>query len=180
VNLFTHTVFTFINAAHMLQVKSATAQWQVVLEKNQILLNNTPFTWDLLPLTPTSFHIIKDGKSYTAELVEANPETKTFKIKVNGNLHTLQVQDRMDLLLESLGMGEALVQKVNDIKAPMPGLILEVKVTPGQEVKKGDPILILEAMKMENIIKSPGDGVVSAVKVNVRQNVEKNQVLIVF
>jgi biotin carboxyl carrier protein len=62
----------------------------------------------------------------------------------------------------------------------MPGLILDIKVEPGQEVKKGDPILILEAMKMENIIKSPGDGVVSAVKVNVRQNVEKNQVLIVF
>lgn len=164
----------------MLQVKSATATWQVVLEKNQILLNNTPFTWDLLPLSPTSFHIIKDGRSYTAELLEAEPETKTFRIKINGHVHTLQVQDRMDLLLESLGMGEALTQKVNDIKAPMPGLILDIKVTPGQEVKKGDPILILEAMKMENIIKSPGDGVVSAVKVNVRQNVEKNQVLIIF
>ncbi|MFB9865275.1 acetyl-CoA carboxylase biotin carboxyl carrier protein subunit [Rufibacter immobilis] len=164
----------------MLQVKSANATWQVVLEKNQILLNDTPFTWDLLPLSPTSFHILKDGRSYTAELLESEPESKTFKIKINGKVHTLQVQDRMDLLLESLGMGEALSQKVNDIKAPMPGLILDIKVTPGQEVKKGDPILILEAMKMENIIKSPGDGVVREVKVTVRQNVEKNQVLIVF
>lgn len=164
----------------MLQVKSATQTWQVVIEKNQILLNDTPFTWDLLPLTPTSFHIIKDGKSYTAELIGTEPETKTFKIKINGHVHTHQVQDRMDLLLESLGMAEALVQKVNDIKAPMPGLILDIKVTVGQEVKKGDPILILEAMKMENIIKSPGDGLVQDIKVNLRQNVEKNQVLIVF
>ncbi|MGV3540955.1 MAG: biotin/lipoyl-containing protein [Rufibacter sp.] len=164
----------------MLQVKSATQTWHVEVEKNQILLNNTPFTWDLLKLNPTTFHIIKDGHSYTAELLETEPETKTFKIKVNGTVHTLHVKDRMDLLLESLGMGEALTQKVNDIKAPMPGLILDIKVTPGQEVKKGDPILILEAMKMENIIKSPGDGVVSDIKVNVRQNVEKNQVLIVF
>ncbi len=151
------------------------------MEKNQILLNGTPFTWDLLPLNATSFHILKDGKSYTAELLEQDPAApKTLRIKINGNVHTLQVQDRMDLLLESLGMGEALVQKINDIKAPMPGLILDIKVQPGQEVKKGDPVLILEAMKMENIIKSPGDGVVSAVKVNVKQNVEKNQVLIVF
>ncbi|MBA9078823.1 MULTISPECIES: acetyl-CoA carboxylase biotin carboxyl carrier protein subunit [Rufibacter] len=164
----------------MLQVKSATKTWQVVVEKNQILLNNAPFTWDLLPLNATSFHIIKDGKSYTAELLETEPDTKTFQIKINGNVHTLQVQDRMDLLLESLGMGQALSQKLNDIKAPMPGLILDIKVTPGQEVKKGDPVLILEAMKMENIIKSPGDGVVSEVKVSVKQNVEKNQVLVVF
>ncbi|KAA3436210.1 acetyl-CoA carboxylase biotin carboxyl carrier protein subunit [Rufibacter hautae] len=164
----------------MLQVKSAAATWQVVLEKNQILLNDAPFTWDLLPLSPTSFHILKDGRSYTAELLQADPETKTFQIKINGNVHTLQVQDRMDLLLESLGMGQALAHKVNDIKAPMPGLIIDIKVQPGQEVKKGDPILILEAMKMENIIKSPGDGVVSEVKVTTRQNVEKNQVLIVF
>jgi biotin carboxyl carrier protein len=62
----------------------------------------------------------------------------------------------------------------------MPGLIVDIKVEAGQEVKKGDPILILEAMKMENIIKSPGDGVVKAIKVNPRDNVEKNQVLIQF
>ncbi|MFC6998248.1 acetyl-CoA carboxylase biotin carboxyl carrier protein subunit [Rufibacter roseus] len=164
----------------MLQVKSDTQTWQVVFEKNQILLNDSPFTWDILPLSPMSFHIIKDSKSYTAELVGTELDTKTFKIKINGHVHTLQVKDRMDLLLESLGMGEALAQKINDIKAPMPGLILDIKVEVGQEVKKGDPILILEAMKMENIIKSPGDGVVTNIKVKLRQNVEKNQVLIVF
>ena len=164
----------------MLQVKSATQTWQVVLEKNQILLNDTPFTWDLLPLSPTSFHILKDGRSYTAELIGTDAATKTFRIKINGHVHTLQVKDRMDLLLESLGLGEALIQKVNDIKAPMPGLILDIKVALGQEVKKGDPILILEAMKMENIIKSPGDGLVKEIKVNLKQNVEKNQVLVVF
>lgn len=164
----------------MLQVKSATHTWQVVLEKNQIFLNNTPFTWDLLPIGPSTFHILKDGRSYTAELLEADTETKTFRLKINGNIHTLQVQDQMDLLLDKLGMSQALTHTLNDIKAPMPGLILDIKVEPGQAVKKGDPVLVLEAMKMENIIKSPGDGVVSQVKVNVRQNVEKNQVLVVF
>ena len=77
-------------------------------------------------------------------------------------------------------MSNVNAQKVNDVKAPMPGLILEIKVQPGQEVKKGDPIMILEAMKMENILKSPGDGIVREIKVVEKQNVEKNQILILF
>ena len=62
----------------------------------------------------------------------------------------------------------------------MPGLILDLKVKPGDEVKKGDIVLILEAMKMENIIKSPGDGLVKSVKVKLKDSVEKNQILIQF
>ena len=77
-------------------------------------------------------------------------------------------------------MGGANEKKLNEIKAPMPGLILDIKVEVGQEVKKGDPILILEAMKMENILKSPGDGIVKAIKVKVKDNVEKGQLLLEF
>jgi biotin carboxyl carrier protein len=77
-------------------------------------------------------------------------------------------------------MSNATAAKVSDIKAPMPGLIVAIKVEEGQTVAKGDPIMILEAMKMENILKSPGDGVVKAIKVKLRDNVEKGQVLIQF
>jgi biotin carboxyl carrier protein len=57
---------------------------------------------------------------------------------------------------------------------------LDLKVGPGDVVKKGEVVLILEAMKMENSIKSPGDGIVKAVKVSLKQSVEKNQVLLQF
>jgi len=70
--------------------------------------------------------------------------------------------------------------QVNDMKAPMPGLILDILVTPGQEVKKGDQLLILEAMKMENVLKAPGDGTVSSIEVAKGDSVEKGQVLIKF
>ncbi|MBC5992904.1 biotin/lipoyl-containing protein [Pontibacter cellulosilyticus] len=165
----------------MLQIKTANDKtWQVDIQKDSILLNGTPFNWDIQPIGPQTYHIIKDNKSYTAELVEADYQTKTFTFKINGIKQTVTAKDRFDLLLDQLGMSDANASKVNDVKAPMPGLILDIKVQPGQEVKKGDPILILEAMKMENILKSPGDGVVKEIKVQNRQNVEKNQVLILF
>lgn len=165
----------------MLQVKTANDKtWQVGIKNETVFLDGVPFLLDISPIGPNTFHIIKDAKSYTAELVSANYEEKTFTFKINGVSQTVSVKDRFDLLLDKLGMSNTNIKKVNDVKAPMPGLILEIKVKPGQEVKKGDPIMILEAMKMENILKSPGDGVVKEVKVEEKQNVEKNQVLILF
>ncbi|QNF31817.1 biotin/lipoyl-binding protein [Adhaeribacter swui] len=165
----------------MLQVKTANGkQWQIDIKKNEILVDTAPFSWDFVPLGANRFHIIHNHQSFTAELVKADYVTKTFIIKVNGQLHELALQDRFDLLLEKMGMSQVNANKINEVKAPMPGLILDIKVSVGQEVKKGDPIIILEAMKMENILKSPGDGLVKAIKVAVRQNVEKNQVILEF
>ena len=165
----------------MLQVKTADGKTrQVDIQKDSILLDGTPFNWDISAIGPNTFHIIKDNKSYTAEVVQADYQAKILTFKINGVTQTISIKDRFDVLLDKLGMSDANAQKVNDVKAPMPGLILAIKVQPGQEVKKGDPLMILEAMKMENILKSPGDGVVKAIKVQERQNVEKNQVLILF
>ena len=164
----------------MLQVKTGDASWQAENKQGSLLLNGKPFEWDFVQTGPNRYHIIKDNISYTAELVEADYKAKTFLLKINGSLHTVAVKDRFDILLDQMGMSSANEKKLNEIKAPMPGLILDIKVEPGQEVKKGDPIMILEAMKMENILKSPGDGVVKSVKVKVKDNVEKGQVLLEF
>jgi biotin carboxyl carrier protein len=75
-----------------------------------------------------------------------------------------------------LSLGNA--QMVNDIKAPMPGLILEVNVKEGDEVKEGDYLLVLEAMKMENALTAPRDAVIKSISVEKGQTVEKNQLLI--
>ncbi|MGV3639253.1 MAG: acetyl-CoA carboxylase biotin carboxyl carrier protein subunit [Adhaeribacter sp.] len=131
-------------------------------------------------LQPGHFHLLHEHQSYNVEVIEADYQQKTFLLQINGKQHRLQVQDRFDLLLEQMGISAANPHQVNEVKAPMPGLIVAIQVSPGQEVKKGDPLLILEAMKMENILKSPGDGLVKAIKVNLRDKVEKNQVLIQF
>ncbi len=65
-------------------------------------------------------------------------------------------------------------------KAPMPGLVMQIKVEPGQQVKAGDPLVVIEAMKMENILKATGKATVKAVHVEQGQSVEKGDKLVEF
>lgn len=160
--------------------KDAAKTYEVATNKEELTLNGEAFSWDLLQLQNNSYHIIQNNKTYQVEVLKADYQTKTFTIQVNGHQYTVNSEDKMDLLLKRLGMDNINQNKVNDVKAPMPGLILNVKVAEGDEVKKGDILMILEAMKMENALKSPADGKVKAIKVKQGQNVEKNQLLIVF
>ena len=166
----------------MLQVRTAPHQsWDIEYSpKGDIAVNGEPFAWDIAPLGQGRYHVLLQGRSYSAEVVSADYVTKTFQLKVNGQLLELQAKDRFDLLLDKLGMSNATASKVNELKAPMPGLIVDIRVAPGQAVQKGDPLLVLEAMKMENILKAPTDGTVGAIKVLLRDNVTKGQVLVQF
>jgi acetyl/propionyl-CoA carboxylase alpha subunit len=147
---------------------------------DSIKVNQKSLTWDLKWTGDRKIHLIKGNESLEAELLALDRDSKSLQIRIGHQTATLQLKDRFDLLLEQMGMSAVGSGTVKDIKAPMPGLILDLKVNVGDVVKKGDVVLILEAMKMENIIKSPGDGVVKDVKVILRQSVEKNQVLIQF
>ena len=149
-------------------------------EKGEISVNNQSFSWDFRDISKNHFHIIKDNQSYNAELVEANYDEKIFKLKINGTIHTVNLKNRTDLLLEKMGMSSAASAKLNNLKAPMPGLIYEMKVKVGDEVKKGDVLLILVAMKMENAIKAAGDGIVKSIKTNTGDSVEKGQLIMEF
>lgn len=152
------------------------------VEKNlgEIRVNKQSITWDLKWMGDRKIHLIQGARSLEAELLSVDTTAKTLQIRLGHKTTTLQIKDRFDLLLEKMGMNSADSSNLKEIKAPMPGLILDLKVAPGDLVKKGDVVLILEAMKMENSIKSPGDGIVKAVKVSLKQSVEKNQVLIQF
>jgi len=133
---------------------------------------------DIIPTGKEKFHIIRNNQSYNAELIAADYNNKTFEIKVRGKAYHIKLNDDYDLLVKRLGLQVAAQQKVKDIIAPMPGLVLEVSVEPGQEVKEGSPLLILEAMKMENVIKCPADCVIKSIHVSKGEAVEKNYLLI--
>ncbi|PZX60293.1 biotin-dependent enzyme [Algoriphagus ratkowskyi] len=164
----------------MFTVTIQNKSYSVEKTDDAIQVDSKIIKWDLKWISDRKIHLIHDNKSLEAELISIDKETKTIQIKLGNKISSLQLKDRFDVLLEQMGMNNSASQTLKEIKAPMPGLILNLNVTPGDEVKKGDVILILEAMKMENIIKSPGDGVVKAVKVSLNQSVEKNQVLIQF
>jgi biotin carboxyl carrier protein len=154
--------------------------YEILPQAEGFLVNGEPFQWDKINVSDGYFHIIHETKSYKAEIVKADPATKSFTLKINGKIFTVDLKDKFDLLLEKMGMNSAASSKVNNIKAPMPGLIIDLKIKEGDQVIAGQPLLILEAMKMENIIKSPGEGKVRTVKVKKGESVEKNQVLIEF
>ena len=110
--------------------------------------------------------------------MKADHTEKTLQLLINGRTYHTHAQDRLALLLQGMGLQAAATQKLNHVKAPMPGLIQSVSVAEGSEISKGDNLLVLVAMKMENVIKSPGSGIVKSLKVTPGQIVEKNQVLL--
>lgn len=146
----------------------------------EIVIDGETFELDVEKIDKGKFHIIKDSNSYSAEVVEINELDKKVTVKINNRIYEVFLKNKLDLLLEKLGMDNLSAQVANDIKAPMPGLIFDIMVEVGTEVKKGDPVLILEAMKMENIIKAPADATVSKIHIEKGQSVEKNMVLISF
>lgn len=133
---------------------------------------------DWVEIDSNTFHLIKDNQSYTCEILEVNLREKTVELLLNGTKHKVEISNPLDQLIAKMGLDKISEQTQKEIKAPMPGLILEILVEKGQEVKKNDDLLILEAMKMENILKAEGDGVIKDIKVEKSQSVDKNQVLI--
>lgn len=125
-----------------------------------------------------SLHVLKGTRSYEIKVLETNFAEKKLTLSVNGNIYQAEISDPYDQLVNQMGLLLDNMHKVDAVKAPMPGLILQILVEPGDEVKQGDGLLILEAMKMENVIKSPGDGTVAQIPVQKGQAVDKGQVLV--
>lgn len=141
-------------------------------------VNGKSFGWDLLKTGENSANIIYNGKSYN--LVVENIENGKVILRINGKEAEVKTRDKMAMLLDSMGLNASVEQKINQVKAPMPGLVLRILAEPGSQIKKGEGLLVLEAMKMENMIKSPVDAVVAHVPIELGQAVEKNQVLVEF
>lgn len=143
-------------------------------------LNGNAVKGDLHKINAYQYHILYNNKSYNAEVIKLNAEERSIVLRINSVKFSLQLKDKYDELLHNLGLDNMAAKKVNDVKAPMPGMVLNILVKEGDEVKKGDALLILEAMKMENILKSPSDGVIKKIAAVKGTAVEKNQLLIQF
>lgn len=154
--------------------------YELESKAGSLTMNGVDMMTDVVKLNPVNYHVIQNHQSYQVEVVDFDQTEKTASIKVNGNIYQLKAKDQFDALLEQLGLNNLNNNKISDIKAPMPGLVLKILVAEGDEVKKGDNLFVLEAMKMENIIKAPADATVKAIKIKPADKVEKGQLLILF
>jgi biotin carboxyl carrier protein len=163
----------------MLQVKvNNKTAYSVEKKDNEWLINDNKTEFDVHLLPNGLISILYNGKSYTAIVNKVDRKAKELTLNINGQNHSITVKEPIDQLLASMGLDMAAMKKAEPVKAPMPGMILKVLVEPGQQVIKGDGLLILEAMKMENVIKATGPATVKSVKAIERTAVEKGAILI--
>lgn len=154
--------------------------FEIKLDKGKTFADGQEISLDMVSGMDQHFHVLHKNKSYRGEVVLFSREEKSCIIKVNGNIYALDIKDQYDEILHRLGLDNLNKVKIAELKAPMPGLVLKVLVSEGDEVNKGDNILVLEAMKMENIIKAPADVKIKYIKVKPSDKVEKNQVMVLF
>ncbi len=128
----------------------------------------------------TKNHSLKNNQAFTSEIIDRNFLKKHYTVKVNANTYHVVINDALDQQIKVMGFESGKSKQVNAIKAPMPGLVLKLEVAVGQEVKENDSLLILEAMKMENVMVSPRDGIIKTIAVNQGDAIDKGQLLIEF
>lgn len=126
------------------------------------------------------FHILDQNLPYKAEIISSDFNQKKYTVRVNHNIYYVAISNPLDTLIKEMGFEVGKTKLVNFIKAPMPGLILEINVIVGQTVKENDNLLILTAMKMENSFLSPREGIIKKIAISVGDSVVKGDLLIEF
>jgi biotin carboxyl carrier protein len=112
------------------------------------------------------------------EVLNVNFDTKELNFRHNHSTHTVQFKNNLDFVLDKMGIKRTFEAVNTDVKAPMPGKVLSVMINVGDTVGKGDGIMILEAMKMENVLKAEADCVIKSILIEAGETVEKGQVMI--
>ena len=133
---------------------------------------------DLIHKLNGESNLILHHESINAALIKADLSGKRQIIEIEGQSFDIQIKDELDQMLDKMGFSATVSKQIKEVKAPMPGLVLEVNVTEGQIVKEGDKILILVAMKMENSILIHADATIKKILVKAGQPVDKGQVLV--
>lgn len=152
---------------------------EFIKENNQFVIPNGA-SINRLPLNNSTLLLQTPSQTIQVRCLSVDKVAKTVTLLYNNLKYIAKITEPMDELLKSMGLENAMVAKISEVKAPMPGLVLDVLVTVGQTVEMGEKILTLEAMKMENAIKSPTAGTIASIHVSKGQAVDKNFVLIRF
>ena len=147
---------------------------------DQYIVNGKHQSVDIRKIDDTSYHIIHNHKSINVRIVNIDPDKKKIELRISGQSHFVELLDEEDQLLAHLNRGVKKMKRVDVLKAPMAGLIMDIKINEEDVVREGDPLITLKAMKMENIIKSPYDGTIKRIFVEENDTVEKDTPILQF
>jgi biotin carboxyl carrier protein len=149
-------------------------------KKNHIWFPQGGQDLELVHVSDTHKRVYAKGKVYNITVL--NPATADGEIELllNQKRVKVNISSPLDELLKSMGLDNALEVKVTNLSSPMPGLVIKSSVNAGDQVRKGDPLMVLEAMKMENILKATADVTIDKINVKAGEAVEKGAILIEF
>jgi len=152
-------------------------EYQVeILNDKRILVDGTELDVDFRSISGQPIYsLIVSGHSYEAFV---SPNQHEWQVMLHGDLYDARVEDERERRLRAASGATASEHAEFQLKAPMPGLVVAIPVTEGQEINKGDVLLILESMKMQNELKSPKAGKVTHIRVEPGSSVEQRQVLL--
>jgi pyruvate carboxylase subunit B len=152
-----------------------------VTDEEDLVLNQAPDG-----VSPDDISVERVGPGYLSLLVDGTSVSAAveplagnrYRVTINGRMAEVHVKDERAMLLESFGLEAASDAGEAEIRAPMPGLVLDVLVSEGDTVEADEGLLVLEAMKMENELSAPGPGTVDAIYVGEGDAVDKGTLLI--
>ena len=128
----------------------------------------------------TYFTLEFNGKTFFGEILQEATESNMLQLKINHRVFEIRKKGSLDDLIAAMGLDKPKIKKLKELQAPMPGRIVNVAVSVGDELNPGDEILSLEAMKMENVLKAEGIGIVKSINIGTNDVVDKGTVLIEF
>ena len=167
-----------MSSSNTFRATIADRQVDITFNADDVLIDGKSVHVDFRLIAERKLHVLLEGRSYEVFFEDTDPES--FSLLVEDRRRRVAVQSRRDLLLERYGLTTGSHTGQTQVRAPMPGLVLQVLVAEGQDVEIGAPLLVLEAMKMENEVRAASAGSIARVHVGAGDAVGKNELLIEF
>lgn len=166
----------------MLQIKVNNKEFSVAIEEDvhQGVIGGKLLGCKIEEIGKGRFLVRNKDKAVEIFLLSASEDGKELEVQVAQSYFKIAIQSELDQLMSTMGFKSTDSKKMKELKSPMPGKIVSVLVEEGSELKVGDPLLVLEAMKMENVLQCSLDGKVGKIMVEKGASVNKNDILIKF